>query len=141
MDATKEIISRLKFLNHIKKSTKIDTKQLLMQPDNIITVINRSFIRQDNRANTLAFIHDTIENSYQLVKDHISFADEYNRTFVLHLLKDLQNAKTGIMNIKETYATDVKFCCDLMTLVEELDSQLKNFQQIVLSTTEETSEL
>jgi hypothetical protein len=42
----------------------------------------------------------------------------------LNIVKDIQNAKAGINNIKETYMVDVKFTCDLDTLMEFIDARL-----------------
>jgi hypothetical protein len=41
-----------------------------------------------------------------------------------NLISDLRNSKNGLNNLKETYNLDVKFVCDLDTLLQTIDAKL-----------------
>ena len=41
-----------------------------------------------------------------------------------NLIDDLKKSKIGLANLKETYNTDVKFCCDIDTLIQMIDAKL-----------------
>jgi hypothetical protein len=41
-----------------------------------------------------------------------------------NLIVDLKNSKNGLNNLKETYTLDVKFVCDLDTLLQTIDAKL-----------------
>ena len=40
-----------------------------------------------------------------------------------NIISDLQNSKSGLNNLKETYTQDVKFVCDLDTLLQTIDAR------------------
>ena len=60
----KDNISRLKFIGKIKKGEKINVKDMAVQPNNVYTKIHRSLMIVDNRNNTLSFILETIQKSF-----------------------------------------------------------------------------
>ena len=70
MDSYQEIISRLKFIGMLKKGEKINTKQMYVQQEGIATTISRTFWAQDNRINTINFIHETIKFSFELLNNY-----------------------------------------------------------------------
>jgi hypothetical protein len=124
MDTNKEIVSRLKFIGRIQKGEKINTRHMYVQQDGLTTTISRTFINQDNRANCLSFIQDTISKAFELLSLYERSDRESDILICLNIVKDIQNAKVGINNIKETYMVDVKFTCDLDTLMEFIDARL-----------------
>jgi hypothetical protein len=124
MDSNKEIVSRLKFIGRIQKGEKINTRHMYVQQDGFTTTIARTFINQDNRANCLSFIQDTISKAFDLLSLYERSDRESDMMICLNIVKDIQSAKIGINNIKETYIIDVKFSCDLDTLIEFIDARL-----------------
>lgn len=127
METTNELISSLKFLGNIKKGDKINIKYMFIQPDTIITTISRSFMYPDNRHNALSFISKTIEKSFNILSEYSSSDEEYKKSIKNNIIVDLKNIKTGLKNLKFAYITDSKFCCDIETIIQEVDAKLINY--------------
>lgn len=128
MDSNQEIISRLKFIGKLKKGEKINTRHMYVQPDGFGTSLSRTFFYQDNRGNALNFCQETISRAFELL---VSFErSDKNAEQVLfgNMLKDLYQAKVGIDNLKFTYISDTKFCCDMDTLLQSITARLDHYQ-------------
>jgi hypothetical protein len=123
MNTDKEVISRLKFIGRIKKNEKINTQHMYVQPCGIITAITRTIFQQDNRSNTMNFIQKTIEDSFVLLE---KYRDEENFILSGHMVDDLLTCKAGLEALKETYVSDLKFCCDVDTLLQVISSRLNS---------------
>lgn len=126
MDGNKEIISRLKFIGKLKIHDKMNTKHMYVQPDGITTTISRTFFYPDNRQNAMTFVQETISRAFELLVTYDRSDKDSDKVLVIHLIKDLQQAKVGLIHLKNTYITDVKFCCDMDTLLEHIDAKLTN---------------
>ena len=122
MDSSQETISRLKFIGRINKGEKINTRHIYTQPYGFVTSISRMFVYQDNRGNTLNFCHTTITRSFELLTSFDLSTKNSDKILYINLLKDLQQAISGLINLKHTYITDTKLCCDLDTLLECIKS-------------------
>ena len=48
-----------------------------------------------------------------------------------NLVEDLKNSKKGLMNLKETYNLDIKFCCDIDTLLQMIDAKLSETNKLL----------
>jgi len=129
MEVEKETISKLKFIGRIRKNEKINTQHMYIQPCGIITSISRSIIYQDNRTNALNFVCKTIQDSFYLLNKYYEngYIIPYNR-----LLDDLSNAKNGLESLKETYITDRKFCCDMDTLIQSIETKLVDVEKVLM---------
>lgn len=121
MESNQEIISRLKFIGKIKKKEKLNTRHMYVQPSGFTTSLIRTFWDQDNRGNTLSFVQDTINRSFELL---VTYERNQDNTLMDHLLTDMSNSLTGIYNLKDTYIDDTKFCCDLDALIEHTKAKL-----------------
>jgi hypothetical protein len=42
----------------------------------------------------------------------------------VNLIRDLNDSKSGLNNLKDTYSYDLKFCCDIDTIIQIIDSKL-----------------
>ena len=125
MESDKEVISRLKFIGKIQKGEKINVKYMYVQPEGFMTKISRTLINQCNRHSCLVFIKNTISRSFELVSTYNSSNKECDRIMRINIIKDLNLSKQGILNLKETYKDDLKISCDFDTLIEDMDSKLK----------------
>ena len=125
MESDKEVISRLKFIGKIQKGEKINVKYMYVQPEGFVTKISRTLINQCNRHSCLVFIKNTIARSFELVSTYNSSTQECDRIMRINIIKDLKSSKQGILNLKETYKDDLKISCDFDTLIEDMDSKLK----------------
>ena len=43
---------------------------------------------------------------------------------------DLKDAIKGILNLKETYIDDIKFCCDIQTIIQEVEAKLLELENL-----------
>jgi len=125
LETNKEIISRLKFLGRIMKGDKINTHNVSVQHDNFITSVYRTFLNQDSRENALSFIQETITRSFELLTTFERSENECDKSMCINIIHDLQRAKQGLANLKATYVSDLKFGCDMDTLLQVIDSRLQ----------------
>ena len=124
MDDYQEIISRLKFLCKINRGEKINTKQLFVVQDSFITTLTRTFWNQDNRINTIHFIQETINKSFDLLHKYIKSNKSDEKQLAKHLIFDLQKVIKGLLNLQYTYMFDTKFVCDIDTIIENIKARL-----------------
>lgn len=126
MDTENETISKLKFIGKINKGDKINTRKISVQSDGITTTFLRTFITQDNRQNTLSFIQETMKRSFDL----LTIYKTNNKTKYDNLSRDLLEAISGLDNLKSTYSTDIKFCCDLECIKQDILG--KNLENVTI---------
>ena len=123
MESNRETISRLKFIGKIQIGDKVNIKSMFIQPDGLITQLLRS-INQDNRSKTLIFLQDTINKTFEILKCYEKSTNIAEQIMCKNLVNDLKNSKGGLQNLKETYYLDMKFICDIDTLVQTIDAKL-----------------
>jgi len=128
MESNKEVISKLKFIGKLQKGEKINIRMLYVQQDGVITQFIRTFL-QDNRSKTLSFIQDTINKSFDLITYYDKSSRLSERIMSNNLIDDLKRSKNGLVNLKDTYCDDVKFCCDLETLLQLIDAKLIEYDK------------
>lgn len=124
MEPDKEIISRLKFIGRVRKGEKINTQHMFVQPCGFATTVSRTIISQDNRANTLNFVHTTIAKAFEILETYEKSDKESEVAMCPHIKDDLKGAMKGLESLKDTYITDVKFCCDMDTLLQSIQAKL-----------------
>lgn len=136
-----EILSRLKFIGRVQKGEKINTKYLYVQSVGFFTGISRTFITQDNRANTMDFLQNTISKIFDIFYLYEKSKKQSDISVCINLIKDLKQAKSGIMNLKETYNIDIKFSCDADVLIENINIKINEFEnKFQIEKNEEKSE-
>lgn len=128
MESDKEVISRLKFIGKIQKGEKINVKYMFVQPEGIATRVSRTLINKDNRSNTLNFIRGTIARTFEIISSYSTSQKESQRHICLHVINDLNQSKNGLINLKDTYLDDIKFTCDIDTLLQEIDAKLAEIE-------------
>lgn len=138
MDGNQEIISRLKFIGKLKKGEKINTRHMYVQPDGITTSLSRTFAYQDNRGNALNFCQETISRSFELLITYERSDSSTEKVLFSKLVEDLQQSTVGLRNLKFTYITDTKFCCDMDTLLENVLAKLDKYTIIETKDDEES---
>ena len=129
METDKEIISRLKFIGKIQKGEKINVKYMFVQQNGITTRISRTLINQCNRSNTLNLVENVIKRTFEIITAYKQCNNESQRHIYNHIIQDLKQAKNGLINLKDTYLCDTKFCCDIDTLLEEINAQLSEIDK------------
>ena len=128
MESTKEVISNLKFIGQLQKGDKINTKFMYRQQDGIFTKFYRTFIHNDNRQNTLNFIHKIINSSLDVLMYYERSSKTSDKAMCINIVEDLLQAKVGLTNLKLTYSEDLKFNCDLDTILQVIDSNMKDIE-------------
>ena len=124
MDSNKEVISKLKFIGKIQKGEKINVKFMFIQPDGFVTKISRTVFYYDNRKNTLSFVQETINRSLEIINNSVNSSKPSDEIMCKHIMFDLKQAKQGLINLKDTYVLDIKFCCDMDTFLQLIESKL-----------------
>ena len=127
IEVNKETISRLKFIGKIQIGDKVNLKNMYIQPDGLITQISRSIL-QDSRSKTLVFLQDTISKTFEILKCYERTKKNSDKIMCANLINDLKNSKNGLSNLKETYSMDIKFTCDLDTLLQTIDAKLSEIE-------------
>lgn len=122
------IFSKLKFISRLQVGDKINTKYLYIQKDCIITKLSRMFY-DENRKNTLNFIHNTVNRAFEILTIYDSGGKEQHRPICIILVNDLLKCRSGLLNIKETYLTDIKFSCDVDTILELINTKLDMYKK------------
>jgi hypothetical protein len=128
MNNNDDIIPKLKFIGRLNKGDKINVKNLYIQPNNFINRIDRSLFHIDDRVNTLMFVDTTIRKGFDLFLSHVANNSPFDNILCVNIMNDLRNAKKGMLNLKETYNTDVMFTCKIDALVEEIDAKLTELE-------------
>lgn len=120
--STEDIKVRLKFISHIQKDQKIDTKNLRLQNNGYFCSFYR-FIFPDNRMNTIRFIKDVVHRTFEIIELY----KLSKRCMDLKLLlEDLLKATTGLNNLKATYESDTLFVCHIDSVIESIKVRLSS---------------
>lgn len=131
MDNNKETISRLKFIGKIQIGEKVNLKYMYIQNDGLITQLYR-IIFQENRSKTLTFLQDTVNKAFEILKCYQKSKKKADQIMCSNLVEDLKNSRSGFLNLKETYVNDIKFCCDIDTILQLIDAKLSETSVYVL---------
>ena len=124
MESNSETISKLKLIGKLQNGDKLNTKYVFIQKDGFLTRLSRWLYWQDNRQNTINFVRNTIYSTFTLITTLKKSNKRYENLILLNIVEDLEQAKQGMVNLKNTYADDIKFCCDLETLLEAVEVEL-----------------
>ena len=119
-----ETLSRLKFIGHIKKGERIDVINVSVLRPSILTSLYRTFIHRDNRTNALHFIRETVTSAFEIVEFSESGSQDLR-----NIVADIRAALLGIQNIRCTYSTDLKFCCDIEIVEQFINTKLSLFSK------------
>lgn len=123
-----ETIAKLKFLGRVNKGEKINVKEMTLQTESYITSMSRSVWFVDNRNNTLSFIQNTVQGAFALLKVLLQSNTVSNKELAKVVVKDIDNARAGIANLKTTYSDDTYFCCEVDTYTETLKAKLMDLK-------------
>ena len=122
-----EILARLKFIGQIRRGEKVFTKELYVMQDSIYTSLCRTFFGLESREDTYKFLSDIIRRAFELLVKYSEKKDKYNVVMINHILEDMDSCRTGLVNLKSTYHTDVMFSCKIDTLLQEIEANLAQY--------------
>ena len=108
-----EIIINLKILSQLDKNQKLITRgaYINIEGPSLIPEFIRRWNRQENRAETLKKINIIINSAIELI-------DKDNKYDVKQYIID---SKSGIQNLKETYATCSQTCARLDIILDKIN--------------------
>lgn len=129
MDIGKNVISSLKFIGQLKKGDKINTTLMYQEPDNIKTSFMRTFYTRENRQKTLSFVEQTINGTFEILKYYERSKTPSDSNMFGNIIEDLYQAKIGLNHLKETYSGDLKFNCDIDTLIQIIDANMTDINK------------
>lgn len=110
-----QTLSKLKFLGRITPGDKIHVPKLLIQPQSLYTSLYRTLF-PCNRKETIHFIRGTLTQSTAIYRQAGAGRDT--------LSEDIRRALVGVANLRLTYDDDIKFVCDLDTIIEGTHQRL-----------------
>lgn len=126
MENNEEIISKLKFIGHIQKNQRFNSKYFtVQQSDSLWTKISRTLFYPDNRANALICIRHVVTRAFEIIDGMLH---KKNVLESKQMISDMLKARQGMLNIKYTYKDDTKFCCDMDVLIQKIFVHLKNLE-------------
>lgn len=127
-----EMISRLKFIGQIKKDEKINTHSICVQPNNWMTSLSRTIVGVESKETTFSFIRITVDRVFGILdkynrmgKQPVNFP-EFSEGMRQNIIQDLRNSLVGLTNLKSTYRDHIKFCCDVDTVIQEINCRVEN---------------
>jgi hypothetical protein len=132
MLTNRDLLSRLKFIGRIQPSEKVSLPDMSVCNDNIITTIWRSLFRDNSRQKTLSFVQDTIDKSFEIIHNYIRSDKKSDIMMIEFIVEDIKSSKQGLVNLKETYSMDRKFCCDIDLLLLTIDARLTELDFVKL---------
>lgn len=124
---TSEVLSKLKFIGKIQASEKINVKYMYVQQDTWITRLLRTLLAPDNRGNALVFFKNTIDKSFEIINNNKNNPEKAG--MITNILRDIETSTIGINNFKETYKSDLMFCCEIDTFVQSIMLRLDDFKR------------
>ena len=128
-DSNHETITRLKFLSKIRKGEKINVMANTLQPDSLLTSLSRAILNTDNRQNTLTYIQNSIYSGFQLFTTYVRSDKTSEKKLAVQIIKDIQESKHGIKNLKNTYQDDIMFCCSIDTYLQTIDAKIEEYHE------------
>lgn len=122
----KEVTAKLKFISRLNKGDKINVRNMFIQQQNSwLDKISRSIYHVDDRSNTLTFLTQTLTEAIELFYAFIQNTnDAYSQTQARNLITDVRSTKKGMINLKDTYADDVMFVCQIDALIDDTEAKL-----------------
>ena len=111
-----EVIVNLKVIASLKVNTKVSTTGsfLNIEADKYIPESVRRWWRNDNR-------DESIRKIDRIVMKAITYLDGKKGKKEI-ITESLINARTGLMNLKETYGTCIQTCARLETIVDKINT-------------------
>lgn len=128
MELHKDTVSNLKFISRIQVGEKINLKRMSIQTDNVFTTLIRSIFYDENRNKTLSFVQDTVHRTFDIIKCYEHSTLKSDVVMRSNIVSDLTDCTEGLQRLKETYHDDLKFACDIDTVIQLIKSKLSDIE-------------
>jgi hypothetical protein len=129
-DSYKNMIIDLKVISKLKVSNKLNTtkKNLIIDDNYKLLQPFVRYYRQDNKELTYNKIKSLIKDVQQFMEnievDYVTLKYDSSDELYKELLLVLEESKTGLLNLRETYETDTTF-------VPQLDIEISSLIRII----------
>jgi hypothetical protein len=57
---------------------------------------------------------------------HLVTKRPFDKIWCVNIINDINNSRVGLLNLKDTYASDIMFCCKVDTLIQEMDARIQD---------------
>lgn len=122
MELYRDVQASLKFISRIRAGDKINVDQMSIYPVGWLSSIMRTLWYSDSRNKTLSFLHDSVNRALELIRCYEQNPTKYTSILRKNIIVDLEATKNGLENLKITYEDDLKFLCEVDTLVQCIDA-------------------
>lgn len=135
MDVSEDYLSKnLNVIGQIQLHSKIYIRNgNIYIDDNWILSSIKRWAMGDNRYDTLEFIRTLIHNTFvlsdRIILDNTPGQDKKYNSILTRLGKDLNNCKSGLQNIKDTYSTDARISSSVDVLLDNITVQNKKIDE------------
>lgn len=126
--STQEVLTRLKFIGTIQPGEKLNVSNLKIEPNSYVAPLKRYWYNE-SRKETYQFVYSIIEQAFIIL---FTLAPSRKISDVMvcqNILIDLNQALQGVHSLQETYKDDNLFVCDLKTLIQAVESKIKEAKQ------------
>lgn len=124
MELFTETQTALKFISRIQVGEKINVQQMAVNPASWWSSLIRTWWFADNRNKTLAFVHESVNRALELIHCYDLNPTPYTKILRRNLICDLNATKNGLENLKATYEGDLKFQCQVETILQNIEASL-----------------
>ena len=142
-ETAQEILTRIKFIGTINSGEKLDTRNMKIENNTILTPFKR-MVFGEGRDTTFQFLHHTIERAFIIMHSLANTDKISDKMCCSNIMKDLDKATIGLRNMQHTYKDDKMFVCNLETLIETIEARMveakQKYPQIVQSTSYSNSD-
>ena len=125
-----DVLRDLKLIGKIKEHEKLLIISRMVENDSLLTAVKRTWYKED-RTGTLKFIKTTIDRSFDILdknkNKNKNDNDNYYKQIEANIIADLNESIKGILNIRETYSTDISFCCAIDTIIQDTVAKLDSY--------------
>jgi hypothetical protein len=127
-ESQQEILTRIKFIGTIQPGEKLDTRNLRIETNTILTPVKRMFFGE-NRNTTMQFLSNTIERAFVILYSLANAEKISDKMICANIIKDIDKSIQGLMNMQKTYIDDNIFVCSLNTLIESVEARMTEVRQ------------
>jgi hypothetical protein len=124
-----DVVSKIVFLSKIKPGEKIDTKNLSVWEDSVITQFYRTFITRESRDVTLDFYTSIVNQGFELAELCLSHDDEINQDNGRLIVSKIHLVRDGLASLAETYADDRMCISKIETISVMFENKLEQLER------------
>lgn len=128
--SVQDIVSKLKFIAKVRPHEWMDVTKLQLYEKTYWNSFYRTlFTRSESRNATLEFIRLVFGEAFELAARYNTSKAPFRHAVAKMILDAMEESKTGIANLKESYKEDRMFVSKLETLTSIFDTKVKELKE------------